>query len=67
LIIKTVAIYLQKKIIIMRTYYASSENGYYRFVAKNISEAKHWVINHLDSSKEWIVGEIINPTDINPD
>jgi hypothetical protein len=48
----------------MRTYYASSENGYYRFVAKNISEAKHWVINHLDSSKEWIVGEIINPTDI---
>lgn len=48
----------------MRTYYAKSSKEHYTFRASNISDAKHWVINHLDSSKEWIVGEIINPTDI---
>lgn len=46
----------------MKTYYARSSKGYYSFVALNLYEARTWIINHLDTSYEWTLGEIINPT-----
>lgn len=46
----------------MKTFYATSEiGGHYTFEATNISDARHWVINHLDISLEWTLGELINP------
>jgi hypothetical protein len=46
----------------MKTYYAKSEKEHYTFRAENISDARHWVINHLDCSQNWTTGEVINPT-----
>lgn len=46
----------------MKTYYARSSKGHYRFVALNLYEARTWIINHLDTSYEWTLGEILNPT-----
>ena len=46
----------------MRTYYAKSNKEHYTFRAKNIYEARTWIINHLDTSQEWTLGEVINPT-----
>ena len=46
----------------MKTYYAKSEFEHYIFRASNISDARYWVINHLDCSQEWTIGEVINPT-----
>ena len=47
---------------IMKTYFAYSSKEQYQFKAKNIYEARTWIINHLDTSYEWTLGEIINPT-----
>jgi hypothetical protein len=46
----------------MKTYFAYSSKEQYQFKAKNIYEARTWIINHLDTSYEWTLGEIINPT-----
>jgi hypothetical protein len=46
----------------MKTYYAKSKTEHYTFRAKNISDARNWIINHLDCSQEWTLGQIINPT-----
>ena len=46
----------------MKTYYAKSVKESYEFKAWNIHEARHWIINHLDCSQEWTLGEVINPT-----
>lgn len=47
----------------MKTFYATSKVEHYTFKATNISDARHWVINHLDLSLEWTIGEVINPTE----
>jgi hypothetical protein len=47
---------------ILRTYYAKSEFEHYTFRASNISDARYWIINHLDCSQEWTLEEVINPT-----
>ena len=31
----------------------SSDNEVFEFVAKSGEDARHWVINHLDTSKQW--------------
>lgn len=46
----------------MKTYFAYSSKEQYHFKAKNISDAKTWIQNHLDCSQEWTLGEVINPT-----
>jgi hypothetical protein len=46
---------------ILRTYYAKSNKEHYTFRALNISDARHWIINHLDTSQEWTLGEVMNP------
>jgi hypothetical protein len=46
----------------MKTYFAYSTKEQHIFEAKNISEARDWITNHLDCSQEWKIGEIINPT-----
>jgi hypothetical protein len=51
----------------MKTYFAYSKKEKHQFKASNISDARHWIINHLDTSQEWTIGEVLNPTDINPD
>jgi len=38
-------------------YVASSDDERKSFVALNDTEARHWVINHLDTSKEWSITE----------
>ena len=48
----------------MRTYYARSEKEHYTFRAKNISDARIWIENHLDCSQQWTFGEVMNPTHI---
>lgn len=48
----------------MKKFYATSNTGtHYEFNASNISDARHWVINHLDLSQEWTIGELVNPTE----
>jgi len=47
----------------MKTFYATSRVAHYTFEAINISDARHWVINHLDMSLNWTIGEVINPTE----
>lgn len=47
----------------MKTFYATSQREHHTFKASNLSDAKHWVINHLDLSQEWTFGEVINPTE----
>jgi hypothetical protein len=46
----------------MRTFVALSSKEQHIFEALDPSEAKHWIINHLDCSQEWTLAEIINPT-----
>jgi|688.fasta_scaffold1484367_2 hypothetical protein len=46
----------------MKTYYAKSKTESYTFRASNISDARQWIINHLDTSQEWTLGEVLNPT-----
>ena len=46
----------------MKTYFAYSSKEKYHFKAKNISDARTWIQNHLDCSQEWTLGEVINPT-----
>ena len=33
--------------------YNNCNNNTYDFKAKNDSEARHWIINHLDMSNQW--------------
>jgi hypothetical protein len=46
----------------MKTYFAYSKKEKHQFKALNISDARHWIINHLDTSQEWTLGEVLNPT-----
>lgn len=46
----------------MKTYFAYSKNEQHQFQAKNIFDARNWIINHLDCSQEWTLGQVINPT-----
>jgi hypothetical protein len=46
----------------MKTYFAYSKKEQHQFKALNISDARHWIINHLDTSQEWTLGEVMNPT-----
>lgn len=55
-------LYSTNKQTIMKTYYAKSKLEHYTFRALTILDARHWIINHLDCSQEWILGEVINPT-----
>lgn len=46
----------------MKTFYAKSKKEHYTFRALTLADARNWIINHLDCSQEWTLGEIINPT-----
>jgi hypothetical protein len=46
----------------MKTYFAYSKKEKHQFKALNISDARNWIINHLDTSQEWTLGELLNPT-----
>jgi len=46
----------------MKTYFAYSKKEKHQFKALNISDARNWIINHLDTSQEWTLGEVLNPT-----
>ena len=57
----------------MNRQYVAITNGYnlddYRherksFIAENKTEARHWVINHLDCSKDWTVIEFRNTSTV---
>jgi hypothetical protein len=41
-----------------KTYYAKSATEHYTFRATDIIEARNWVLNNLDFTQEWTVGEI---------
>ena len=44
-----------KKIDVGICYIASCSNDFYMFFASDDTEARHWVINHLDTSIDWDV------------
>jgi hypothetical protein len=46
----------------IKTYYAKSNKEHYTFRALDLSDARYWIINHLDCSQEWTLGEVLNPT-----
>jgi len=53
----------------MKTYYAKSNKEHYTFRALDLSDARNWIINHLDTSQEWVFGEVLTSEqyNINPD
>jgi len=46
----------------MKTYFAYSNKEQHQFKALNILDARAWIVNHLDCSQEWTLGEVLNPT-----
>lgn len=45
----------------IQTYFAKSKTEHYTFRATGLEDAKHWIINHLDSSQVWNYGLVIYP------
>jgi hypothetical protein len=46
-----------------RNEYGFNPNEKYSFRAADIESARHWVINHLDCSKNWRI-EAVEPADL---
>jgi|LakMenE18May11ns_1017448.scaffolds.fasta_scaffold9701880_5 hypothetical protein len=46
---------------IEKSYFAKSKKEYYTFRATDNEDARHWIINHLDTSQEWNYGLVVYP------
>jgi hypothetical protein len=55
-------LYAQNLVNMKKTFaaYCAATKEHYTFRAVDLLDAKHWVINHLDCSKQWEVYSIDN-------